>query len=298
MKMIELPENFNYIAVFLTFACQYDCTYCINRHSELKPRQHLTPKEWINALNHIEQKGIPFTLQGGEPTIYKGFYDVVNGIERGRPIDLLSNGDFDPEVFIQNIKPERFKREAPYASIRISYHQAQEEFPTFVEKILKLKRYGYSIGVFEVDHPDYHKDVLYRQSVARAQDIDWRLKEFLGMWKGKLYGTFKYDKAVSSRTLSHCMCRTTELLIDPAGKVFRCHSDLYSNRCSLGSIFDNDIGKKLGKDKLCLVYGKCNACDIKVKNNRFQEWGHSSVVISDLHEPYADNMEVVNGYES
>ena len=29
----------------------------------------------------------------------------------------------------------------------------------------------------------------------------------------------------------------------------------------------------------CDVYGHCNPCDIKVKTNRFQEFGHTSVQI-------------------
>jgi hypothetical protein len=43
----------------------------------------------------------------------------------------------------------------------------------------------------------------------------------------------------------------------------------------------------------CAVYGKCNSCDIKVKFNRFQEHGHSSVEVRSIGEPYAANQEVI-----
>ena len=100
--------------------------------------------------------------------------------------------------------------------------------------------------------------------------------------------------------LRHCDCRTTEFLIDPAGFIFRCHSDLYANRFPIGHILDPELPKLLGQWVACPVFGKCNACDIKVKFNRFQEHGHSSVEIRNIGEPYAPNTEhvseVVNTY--
>ena len=34
----------------------------------------------------------------------------------------------------------------------------------------------------------------------------------------------------------------------------------------------------------CYVYGDCNPCDVKVKTNRFQQFGHTSVDIIDIRE--------------
>jgi hypothetical protein len=103
----------------------------------------------------------------------------------------------------------------------------------------------------------------------------------------------RYPEAVNAKMLRDCECRTTELLIDPAGYVFRCHSDLYANRFALGHILDAQPPELLGKWVPCAVYGKCNSCDIKVKNNRFQEYGHSSVEIRNVGPVTADNKEYV-----
>ncbi|MBI5232727.1 MAG: radical SAM protein, partial [Deltaproteobacteria bacterium] len=34
--------------------------------------------------------------------------------------------------------------------------------------------------------------------------------------------------------------------------------------------------------RVCHVFGHCNPCDIKVKTNRFQQWGHTSVEIKEV----------------
>jgi len=64
-------------------------------------------------------------------------------------------------------------------------------------------------------------------------------------------------------------CRTTELLIDPGGDVFRCHRDLYSGETPIGNILDPEFYIDEGFRE-CDSYGFCNPCDVKLKTNRFQ----------------------------
>lgn len=249
------------------------------------------PKEWLLGLNRIEtETGVPITLQGGEPTVYRGFYDVIGGIKPSLSIDLLTNLEVDLERFREGVRPDRLRRPSPYASIRVSYHHGQSRYLELTERVLRLQEEGYHIGVFEVDHPDYHEDVVLRQSQALALGIDWRVKEFLGPWKGVDYGTMRYTHAVNDPELRSCMCRTSELLIDPSGHVFRCHSDVYANRSPVGHLLDVEPEAwGLGEWRGCGVMGRCNSCDIKVKTNRFQIGGHSSVEIKNVSEPTAIN---------
>jgi len=300
---IVLPAEFNYIGAFLTFACMFRCTYCINHHGgDLKKGRWMAGKDWIRGLNRIVTRpDLPITIQGGEPTAHKHFYDIVNGVREETNIDLLTNLEVNAEVFESRLRPERLRRDAPYASIRVSYHEGQSNFNTLCERVLRFIEHGYSIGIWEVGHPEYIGDVYKRQSLAEQLGIDYRVKEFLGPNEGVVYGTFKYAEAVDSTDIRRCDCKTSELLIAPDGGIFRCHSDLYADRSSIGHILDPDYtGLSLGKWQPCAVYGKCNSCDIKLKYNRFQQEGHSSVEIKNISKPYAKNegyvKQVVNTY--
>ncbi len=297
LKPIVLPDSFNYIAAFLSFACMLRCSYCINHHGgDLVKKRWMTGEDWIRGLNRLQTKegNIPITLQGGEPTVHKHFYEIVKGLRSDLPIDLLTNLEVDSDVFMSHIPKDRIKRDAPYASIRVSYHRGQQDPDVLLKRVRYFMDKGYHVGVWAVDHPEYMEETRKVQKQAEAMGIDFRLKEFLGPYNGTTYGTMRYPEAVNSRQIRNCDCRTTEFLIDPAGYVFRCHSDLYANRFPLGHLLDVEPPKLLGEWVPCAVYGKCNSCDIKVKNNRFQEYGHSSVEIRAISEPYAENHEYVD----
>lgn len=298
---LKLPSEFNYVACFLTFACQLRCPYCINHHGgDLVKGRRMTGKEWVAGLNRLTlPPDLPVTLQGGEPTVHKDFYTIVQGIKPELNIDLLTNLEFDVEEFMAHVPPARMRRDAPYASIRVSYHRGQAKWENVARKALRMALKGYSIGVWAVDHPEYHEETLDIQRQAWALGLDFRLKEFLGPWQGAEYGTMRYPGAVNGPSLHYCECRTSELLISPSGHIHRCHSDLYANRLPIGHIAV-EHNPLIGLDLPCHVYGRCNSCDIKVKTDRHQRGNHSSVQIRHLTPPYAPNdshvTDVINTY--
>jgi hypothetical protein len=302
LEPISLPENFNYIAAFLSFNCMLRCDYCINHHGgDLVKKRWMSGADWVRGLNRIVPRAdLPITLQGGEPTVHKHFYDIVAGINPAHPIDLLTNLEIDPDELMRHIPPGRIKRSSPYASIRVSYHKGQQDALVLFKRVRYLLDHGYSVGVWAVDHPAFHDHTMSVKKMAEDMGIDFRLKEFLGPWGGHNFGTMRYPDAVNASELRHADCRTTEFLIDPSGFIFRCHSDLYANRFPIGHILDPEPAKLLGQWVPCAFFGKCNSCDIKVKFNRFQEHGHSSVEICNISGPYAPNKErteeIVNTY--
>ena len=286
MKDIIIPANFNYIGAFLTMDCSFKCPYCINNHHSTRPR--VTPmsgSDWVRGLNRLKiTNGVPITFQGGEPTMHRDFYNIINSVNCRTDKDLMTNLNVEINEFVENVAPSIFKRDAPYASIRVSYHNGQSDLTRLMHDVYKLQTMGYDIGVWEVDHPDDPEGVRVRAHVANRMGIDWRIKEFLGPWKGKTYGTFKYDGAVCGLLLRSCVCRTSELLVGADGFCYRCHRDLYTSSNPIGHILDK-TPVKLGKWKSCDRYGECNACDVKITTNRFQRYGHSSVEIKKIATP-------------
>ncbi len=280
LPSLNIPASYNYVGVFLTLSCNLSCSYCINHLVGLKQgRRLLNASEWAMGLSRLKMAtSIPLTLQGGEPTIHKDFYQIVQQIPDEFELDLLTNIQFDPKEFAEKISLKKFNREAPYSPIRVSYHPETMNREETLFKVIELREAGFNVGVFGVLHPKQQESILEAQKLFSEHGIDFRTKEFLGMEEGKLYGTYSYPDAVFSKTVRSCLCKTSELLIDPFGAVFRCHHDLYNNLNPVGHILDPDYQIK-DEFSRCDFFGKCNPCDVKLKNNRHQEFGHTSVEI-------------------
>ncbi len=284
MKPIIIPQPYNYIAAFLSLACNLKCTYCINYFEEGKfVKKHLSGKDWVRGLNRIVSRvDLPITIQGGEPSLHKDFIYILNNIKPELNIDILTNLQFDEDEFIRKVSPNRIKRKSPYASIRVSYHPETMHLDPLVKKAIKLQKEGFSIGIWGVMHPVHEPEILRAKEYCTSLGIDFRTKEFLGECNGKLYGTYCYEGACDKKFKRNVLCKTTELIIGSNGNVYRCHSDLYEGRVSVGNILDENFEIE-DKFRECNVFGHCNPCDVKIKTNRFQQFGHTSVEIKHIN---------------
>jgi len=147
-----------------------------------------------------------------------------------------------------------------------------------IEKTLKMQEAGFSIGLFGVLHPEQEEEILSAREKCLKLGIDFRTKEFLGQHNGNLFGTYFYPDACTMEKAEEVFCKTTELIIGPGGEVYRCHHDLYEGSPPVGNLMDDSFEiQEIFRP--CSRYGFCNPCDIKVKTNRFQQYGHTSVEI-------------------
>lgn len=289
---IRPTERHNYVAFFLTLRCNLKCPYCINLHDggsrAAMGKRTMGAEEWVRAANRLELRpDLPLTLQGGEPTLFPGFYRFVNEVKPGLKLDLLTNMTFDVEEFIANVPREPFLREAPYAPIRVSYHPGQNDIDELVRRYFRMVEAGFRVGIYGILHPEEERraHILNTQERCQKLGVDFRTKEFLGEWEGTLHGQYKYPGAVLGGRLRSCRCRTGELLVDPAGLVYKCHADLMAGRAPYAHVLDADLSEaSIDEFRPCDSFGTCNPCDVKVKTNRFQQFGHTSVDIIDLED--------------
>lgn len=241
----------------------------MNKQGKLVIPSEMSAPDWVTGLERIQtREDLPITFQGGEPTIHKGFYDIASNLNE-KQLDLLTNGKFNRQIFMGRINYDIFKRKAPYACIRFSYHKGLNEEYLY-DKIGIMQSEGYSVGVWGLDHVD-NTDM---QRFCKENNVDFRLKQFLD----KEHGTYKYPDAVSG-DLRQVLCKPSELLVNPSGNIYRCHADLYAERNHIGHILDDVI--EFPDYSPCDFYGECNPCDIKLKTNRLQESGHCSVTIKE-----------------
>jgi sulfatase maturation enzyme AslB (radical SAM superfamily) len=280
VKPIRIPKHYNYIGAFITFACNLRCSYCINNFEQKGvKRKMISGKEWVDGINRIiSRDDLPVTLQGGEPSMHPDFIYIINNIKPSLHIDILTNLQFDVKHFIACVDPQRLKRKAPYASIRVSFHPERMSIEELIDKTLAMQQANFSIGIWAVTHPAYEKVIRQAQKKCKKLKIDFREKQFLGEYQGKLHGTYRYPGACEKKFRKSVHCKTSEFLIDSAANIFRCHADLYAGINPQGNILDPSYALQ-DKFLACDNFGHCNPCDIKVKTNRFQQFGHTSVEV-------------------
>jgi len=283
MKSVKLPEEFNYVEAYLTLRCPLRCSYCINNKSgeATRKRDEISVEQWAEGLNRIDFGNVPVTFGGGEPTLYKGFYELMDRIRPDIQIDLLTNLEFDINEFISKTIPKRFNncKLPAYKSIRVSYHAETMNAAALIKKVIKLQDNGYGVGIFGLNHPLNIQQNMELAEITCSNKIFFFIKDFLGEYNGKMFGFYNYTGALDGIP-KHARCRTRELLIGPEGNIYRCHRDLYlmDENEAVGKITDPELKLEYAF-RPCHNFGNCNPCDVKIKTNRFLQMGHCSVDI-------------------
>ena len=257
---MQLPNSYNYIGLFLTFRCCYNCSYCINWKNLVK---EVDSEYWINCLKNLETD-LSVTLSGGEPSLYKGFYEVINGIPQ--KIDLLTNLQFDVSEFKEKVSPDRFDNSQPFAPIRASFHNEFMDIEETLRKVDFLMEAGFRIGLYCVDHVS-NKYVI--EELSKIKWLDFQVKPLLD---NSMKESFEFSLA---------KCRTGQLLLNPEGKIFKCHRDLYKMENEIG--FLDSIPEIDFKYEMCNNAKECHPCDTKIKRDRFGREGYCAVDIKNFN---------------
>ncbi len=93
----------------LTRKCNLSCKYCYNRSSFAFPNE-LSKEKIFLLLNELRSVGVfEVRFTGGEPTMHKDFFEIVNYAEKlGFFISLGTNGTFDNNT-LEKIKESNIK---------------------------------------------------------------------------------------------------------------------------------------------------------------------------------------------
>lgn len=277
---IILPDDYNYLAVFLTFACPRTCDCCLNEQGEgLKQRPIVEGERWVDALNRL-QTNLTMTFNGGEPLSHPDFYQIVNGLEESVKIDMLTTLPYDPAEFIENLNPVRFERDLHYAAIRVTFHPEAMDLEETIEKVRKIKDAGFDIEINLVMNPKDNRETQLTKERILSARLGCVIKPFLGYLDGTLYGQFKYVGSCEMKSKKNVKCLTTQLLIDPIGDIYRCYGDLFRQNPEgvLGNLFEREVDLRM-RHTDCNNFGFCHPCDVQIKLDRLSNWGYTAVQI-------------------
>jgi radical SAM protein with 4Fe4S-binding SPASM domain len=238
---------------------------------------------------------LPGSLCGGEPSLHCGFYTILR--EAKGPFDLLTNGQMDLNMFLNETTPAMFRmslgkhaiKEAWFSSIRISYHAARaKNDKEYEDRLLfftnALRANGYKAGITCPDLPNEQDRIDTFERTCRKKGVPFHRKEFLGCYEGKLYGTYKYENGLDG-VAKTCECKSNELLIAPDGQIYKCHRDLYSP-LHIGNITDPNYAHD-SKFRICKHFGECSPCDLKSKMDKDCHPGHCAVEVKNIGDGIA-----------
>ncbi len=284
-ERVIIPENYDYVGIYLTEKCHLACSYCITKHHNSSFGNNgissFQPDQWVDGLNRLElPDGVPLTLQGGEPFLYKGIWDILDNVTH--KIDILTALPpfLSKDDFLKLKSLDWNKRETPYPTIRVSYHKGQNQFKDLVNRVSLLQEV-LSIGIYFLNGYDHKEgEIQEMKNYAKAHGVELREKEYLGHLNGEHRGTYLYEGAADGVNKGiKVFCKNSVVPVAPDGNIYRCHSDLYFSRkkLSIGNI-NKDV--QFPKEHLeCNNYGLCSECDVKVKTNHHQIYGYTSVDI-------------------
>ncbi|MDR1502073.1 MAG: hypothetical protein LBT43_06420 [Prevotella sp.] len=283
------------IIFFVTYRCTYKCPFCWQRHdageyAKVNPLQ-FSAIATANMFNRLKPQFIYFT--GGEPTLYKDLFILMNNLDPNITIAITSNlgPSFDVDSYAKLVSPEQCY------PLGFSYHPSETTEDQFLYKLDKILEAGFQVHVESVLYaPDLPrllsiKDKLAARKVVRKYDRcflpsgqqhvlseaeEGLVRELYGESNPKAENSASgsrpavVNKMRDKRGIILCPAGHKSFHIDPKGDIYCCMSALDRARLfnpwalphyqPIGNIKDSSF-TYLEKPILCWEAFRCSACD-------------------------------------
>ncbi len=235
------------IRIYPTLRCNLKCAYCVNRHwlEAYKGDDYgtLEPGQWSEIVDR-EDRNVQIT--GGEPLLYPGLVDLLNGIKSNQGIWIFTNLAAVPENF-----PSGLRKRKRRVGVRVSYHPCKtppREFAERIKLLAKDKRLAGSIHIVESAGIKF-----VQKARAALGDLPWELHIEKDQRR-----QFPQMSACKTRRLVRCVSKN--VLIAPNGIRYPCVSCLLSNRLSQENLTRGSLrGDEI--EVVCSHWGYCAPCD-------------------------------------
>lgn len=224
-----------YIA--LTFRCNLNCPYCVAKAhlGNNLTRKELSGKEWVRIINRYD-RDVHFT--GGEPTLHKDIWYILQNIKPSLQVKLNTNMTFDVDEFLDKVKRPVY--------LCASYHPVSGPPQKIIDRILKLKQVG--------------KWDLYSEIHAVGLNVN-ATREFeeagIKLTVNPLFTLPKKDTATK-----RVLCKHYGFVIGPDSIKRTCHSKMWRG---LGLQENLVTGRLKGAPTItkCNDYPFCSECDFR-----------------------------------
>jgi hypothetical protein len=249
------PDCVLWWRIYPTLRCNCACTYCsaeFRHRSDLKiqfKRRHLSPQNWIDICSKLDTE---ILITGGEPFIYLGLMEIVEGIEQ--KVRINSNlGPASPADLDRLV-------ERGNAFVMCSYHHGQRgalPFDDFARKVKILKEGGIGTKVSMVaKNPQHGMKVLnpvktmFQRRYGIKASISHEARHY-DPWPG----TTEKGTGQAVRCETGCL-----RLVGPDGFRYPCQSKMARNVGQMEDLLNEDpTGMEYVTE--CREFGLCLPCD-------------------------------------
>jgi len=157
-------------SVDLTYRCNLKCKYCYAKANEIS-FEEIPLIKWIDILNHSYNRGLrALEITGGEPFLYKEFFEFIDFISEKFIFEINTNGHFiNKEVakFLANKKPKaiQISLDAPKPEIHDKY-RGQGSWEKALKAIKILREEGIHTRISMTVYKDNEKFIedMYKLS--------------------------------------------------------------------------------------------------------------------------------------
>ncbi len=240
------------LRIYPTLRCNLKCNYCVNTYNPDNCKNHnykeISSQEWLNIIKKSRCKTV--VLTGGEPTLYKEFYKLINSIPEKIEIKIYSNMTFDANSLISKIK-------RPITFLG-SYHSSCKSITNILNCITIISKHNISGTLHIIDTPE-NKNVIKESKEIFGNKIPSNWSFSIDADQRELYPSAKGNcqrKVICSRDI---------IIVAPDGIRYPCIAGLTSQRWAL-----EDLKKeKFSPDRFsitCDNWGSCAPCDGIGKN--------------------------------
>ena len=119
-------------------------------------------------------------LDGGEPSIYPNFFEIVKELSKIHRLQMNTNLSFDVNRFCDITNPETIKVDA-------SLHCEYTKLEDFIEKLSFLKQKGYKLTVSYVGYPDFLENIPLAKKTIENMGISFFVHPYSGFYEDRQY---------------------------------------------------------------------------------------------------------------
>ena len=237
--------------IFPFVNCNYNCDYCtVYTGLKQKPKYDLlAPEKWIESIKRAApffKKDFQIVISGGEPTMYRDFVKLCDGLNGFNVVVYTNLSPFAHEKLMQLEHPVK---------IYPSFHNRQEggDLKGWLSRLMDIKKQGHYICL---------QHAINDGSEGIETLPDFIIKPNLeGYLDGKYHSPYVNECRVDGKELRKVRCATWQFAVAPDGDIYNCQSGFWKKESyyRLGNIQTIEW-EKFPQYIECEFCGLCHVC--------------------------------------